>query len=182
MFWNFSIEPLYVCQAFWKVLSTMVGKVFIHFPLYIPGLTLWFDLILNSSHKILCDSSIMIKKALIYTMNALNKSSELWHTSVNRKARPVVEEEHNKSWNDHDFSFVSIIFTKFQNYICTTFHIATIHFFFFLTQWNTQFNVYCIGTSFCIYSNFYYLLPSFSTFHFWMPKQRGARTWSKKGK
>ena len=34
-------------------------------------------------------------------MNALNKSSELWHTSVNRKARPVVEGEHDKSWNDH---------------------------------------------------------------------------------
>ena len=45
----------------------------------------------------------MIKKASIYTMNALNKLSELWHTSVNRKARPVVEGEHNKSWNDHDF-------------------------------------------------------------------------------
>jgi hypothetical protein len=34
-------------------------------------------LILNSSHKILCDSSIMIEKASTYTMNALNKSSEL---------------------------------------------------------------------------------------------------------
>ena len=43
----------------------------------------------------------MIKKASIYTMNALNKSSELWHTSVNRKARPVVEGEHDKSLNDH---------------------------------------------------------------------------------
>ena len=43
----------------------------------------------------------MIEKASIYTMNALNKSSELWHTSVNRKARPVVEGEHDKSWNDH---------------------------------------------------------------------------------
>ena len=39
--------------------------------------------------------------ASIYTMNALNKSSELWHTSVKRKARPVVEGEHDKSWNDH---------------------------------------------------------------------------------
>ena len=57
----------------------------------IPGLTLWFVLIMNSSHKILCDSSIMIEKASIYTMNALNKSSELWHTCVKRKARPVVE-------------------------------------------------------------------------------------------
>ena len=43
----------------------------------------------------------MIEKASIYTMNALNKSSELWHTSVNRKARPVVEGEYDKSWNDH---------------------------------------------------------------------------------
>ena len=34
-------------------------------------------------------------------MTALNKSSELWHTSVNPKARPVVEGEHDKSWNDH---------------------------------------------------------------------------------
>ena len=25
--------------------------------------------------------------------------------SVNRKARPVVEGGHNKSWNDHGFSF-----------------------------------------------------------------------------
>ena len=41
------------------------------------------------------------QKPSIYTMNALNKSSELWHTSVNRKARPVVEGEHDKSWNDH---------------------------------------------------------------------------------
>ena len=58
-------------------------------------------LILKSYHKILCDSSIIMKKASIYTMNALNKSSELWLTSVNRKARPVVEGEHDKSWNDH---------------------------------------------------------------------------------
>ena len=43
----------------------------------------------------------MIEKASIYTMNALYKSSELWHTSVNRQARPVVEGEHDKSWNDH---------------------------------------------------------------------------------
>ena len=35
-------------------------------------------------------------------MNALKKSSEVWHTSVNLKARPVVEGEHDKSWNDHD--------------------------------------------------------------------------------
>ena len=32
-------------------------------------------------------------------MNALNKLSELWHTSVNLKARPV-EGEHDKSWHD----------------------------------------------------------------------------------
>ena len=43
----------------------------------------------------------MIKKASIYTMNTLNNLSELRHTSVNLKARPVVEGEHNKSWNDH---------------------------------------------------------------------------------
>ena len=60
-------------------------------------MTLWFVLILNSSQKMLFDSSIMIKKALIYTMNVLNNSSELWHTSVNSKARPVVEGEHDRS-------------------------------------------------------------------------------------
>ena len=43
----------------------------------------------------------MIEKASIYTMNALIKSSELSHTSVNCKARLVVEGEHDKSWNDH---------------------------------------------------------------------------------
>ena len=40
-------------------------------------------------------------------MNALNKSSELWHTSVNHKARPVVEGEHDKSWNDHVCTYLS---------------------------------------------------------------------------
>ena len=45
-------------------------------------------LILNSYHKILCDSSIMIEKVSIYTMNALNKSSELWNIISGRKARP----------------------------------------------------------------------------------------------
>ena len=48
----------------------------------------------------------MIEKVSIYTMNALNKSSELWQTSVNRKARPVVEEEHDKNWNDHGYIHV----------------------------------------------------------------------------
>ena len=52
----------------------------------------------------------MIEKASIYTMNALNKLSELWHTSVNRKARPVVEGEHDKSWNDHGLHFDNIWF------------------------------------------------------------------------
>ena len=48
----------------------------------------------------------MIEKASIYTMNALNKLSELWHTSVNCKARPVVEGEHDKNWNDHAHHYV----------------------------------------------------------------------------
>ena len=43
----------------------------------------------------------MIEKSSIYAINALNKSSELWYTSVNCKARPVVEGEHDKKWNDH---------------------------------------------------------------------------------
>ena len=47
--------------------------------------------------------------ASIYTMNALNKSSELWHTSVNRKARPVVEGEHDKRWNDHGWYILMIM-------------------------------------------------------------------------
>ena len=46
------------------------------------------------------------QKASIYTMNAWNKLSELWHTRVNRKARPVVEGEHDKSWNDHVLTYV----------------------------------------------------------------------------
>ena len=41
-------------------------------------------------------------------MNALNKSSELCHTSVNRKAIPVVEGEHDKSWNDHDLDHIEL--------------------------------------------------------------------------
>ena len=57
----------------------------------------------------------MIEKASIYTMNALNKSSELCHTSVNRKARPVVEGEHDKSWNDHE---KSSLFKYTQTFCC----------------------------------------------------------------
>ena len=39
----------------------------------------------------------MIKKPRsILWMPYKNKLSELWHTSVNYKARPVVEGEHNK--------------------------------------------------------------------------------------
>ena len=65
----------------------------------------------------------MIEKASIYTMNALNKSSELWHTSVNRKARPVVEGEHDKSWNDHALTYqisvkqILLIFQKMFTHI-----------------------------------------------------------------
>jgi hypothetical protein len=43
----------------------------------------------------------MIEKASIYNKNALNELLELWHTSVNRKARPEVEGEHDKNWNNH---------------------------------------------------------------------------------
>ena len=42
------------------------------------------------SHKKLCDSSIMIKKASIYTMNDLNKSSEVWHSSSGCTGRPRI--------------------------------------------------------------------------------------------
>ena len=57
----------------------------------------------------------MIEKASIYTMNALNKSSDLWHTNVNRKARPVVEGEHDKSWNDHGVYCLVLLNKKVQN-------------------------------------------------------------------
>ena len=60
----------------------------------------------------------MIEKASIYTMNALNKLSELWHASVNRKARPVVEGEHNKSWKDHDSAHVIVMIGWFSTEIC----------------------------------------------------------------
>ena len=43
-------------------------------------------------------------------MNALNKSSELLHTSVNHKARPVVVGEHDKSWNDRAFTHEKTFF------------------------------------------------------------------------
>ena len=45
------------------------------------------------------------RKSLDLYYECLNKLSELWHTSVNRKARPVVEGEHDKSWNDHERSW-----------------------------------------------------------------------------
>ena len=41
------------------------------------GLALSKQNICEISHEKLCGSSIMIKKATIYTMNALNKLSEL---------------------------------------------------------------------------------------------------------
>ena len=60
----------------------------------------------------------MIEKASIYTMNALNKLPELWHTSVNFKARPVVEGEHDKSWNDHvsDYLMITTVRNKLTWY------------------------------------------------------------------
>ena len=54
------------------------------------------------SHKKLCDSSIMIEKASYYTMNALNKSSELWHNSSSgRKARPHIGAFLYKNFTNH---------------------------------------------------------------------------------
>ena len=41
-------------------------------------------------------------------MNALNKLSELWHTSLNRKVRPVVEPK-------DIFSFVTPLWTSLNN-------------------------------------------------------------------
>ena len=42
-------------------------------------------------------------------MNALDMSSELWHISVNRKARPVLEGEQDESWNDHGTKQKSVV-------------------------------------------------------------------------
>ena len=78
-----------------------------------------FDSELFPQNFVWHDSSIMIEKASNYTMNALNKSSELWHTSVNRKARPVVEGEHDKSWNDHGFILQSL-----QHQTCFLFYTS----------------------------------------------------------
>ena len=66
----------------------------------------------------------MIEKASIYAMNALNKLSELWHTSVNCKARPVVEGEQDKSWNNHGLPvFCTIPFFVNFNFRNDNFHI-----------------------------------------------------------
>ena len=65
------------------------------------SLPLWFFLILNSSHKILRDSSIIIEKASIYAMNALKKLSELWHSSSSRKGRPRIAAFQYYSSKDH---------------------------------------------------------------------------------
>ena len=56
----------------------------------LPGLALSKQNICEISHEKLCGSSIMIKKATIYTMNALNKLSELWHSSGGYSARPRI--------------------------------------------------------------------------------------------
>ena len=54
------------------------------------GLALSKQNICEISLKKLFDSSIMIEKASNYTMNALNKSSELCHSSSGHKARPHI--------------------------------------------------------------------------------------------
>ena len=61
------------------------------------GLALSKQNICEISHKKLCDCSIMIEKA----SNALNKSSELWHSSSGRKARPLIGAFLYKNSNDH---------------------------------------------------------------------------------
>ena len=59
---------------------------------YIHGLALPKQNICEISHKKLWQF-INDRIASISTMNALNKSSELWNSSNNRKARPVVGEQ-----------------------------------------------------------------------------------------
>ena len=108
---------------------TMVGKVFIYIYL-IPGLTLWFVLILNSSHKILCDSTIMIEKASNYTMNALNKSSELWHSISGRKARPYRSVSVKKTSSDHEFTHAPFKVCS-SNFRSRTFLLLWLYYRFF---------------------------------------------------
>ena len=73
----------------------------------IRGLALSKQNICEISHKKLCDSSIMIEKASNYTMNALKKSSELWHSSSSRKARPRIGAFLYKNFSDHGYYFLS---------------------------------------------------------------------------
>ena len=54
----------------------MVVKVLVQ-KRYIRGLALLKQNISEISHKKLCDSSIMIENASIYSMNALKKSAQL---------------------------------------------------------------------------------------------------------
>ena len=62
---------------------------------------------------------------LVYiTLLKLKKSSELWHTSVNRKARPVVEGEHDKSWNDHGSA--SVVWNSSIQILNFRLHIQTL--------------------------------------------------------
>ena len=65
------------------------------------GLALSKQNICEISHKKLCDSSIMIEKASNYTMNALNKSSDLWHSSSGHKARPHIGAFLYLNFNDY---------------------------------------------------------------------------------
>ena len=61
----------------------------------------------------ICFDSELFPQNLVWQLNNDRKSlnlyyecdkwSQLWHTSENRKARPVVEGEHDKSWNDHGY-------------------------------------------------------------------------------
>ena len=57
------------------------------------------------------------QKSLDFYYNALIKSSELWQISVNRKARPVVEGEHDKSWNDHGSGIGALYITNGENIV-----------------------------------------------------------------
>ena len=109
----------------------MVGGLFYTLP-FIPGLTLWFVLILHSSHKILCDSSIMIEKASNYTMNALKKSSGLWHSSSGRKARPRIVTFLYKNSSDHEFRWFLTLKVRFWHFFtnCCSLYSQSIRIFF----------------------------------------------------
>ena len=80
----FAYQQLQLLESFQIVRPKPWSLKFLYRNAPIRGLALSKQNICEISHKKMCDSSIMIKKASNYTMKALNKSSELWHSSSGR--------------------------------------------------------------------------------------------------